>query len=156
MPVERGIARMLGMGVVDVPPSGQDASVYTEWADRAVSALAEWDGIYAHLKGPDEPGHDGDWERKRRSVEGIDEHFFGPLLRTLSMSETIVAVTADHATPCEVGAHTDDPVPLLVSGAGVEPDNAGPFGESSAARGSIGHLHGVDVMPLLVQLARAR
>lgn len=156
MPVERGIAQVLGMGMVDVPPSGQDASVYAVWAERAVTALPAWDGLYIHLKGPDEPGHDGDCDRKRRSIEGIDEHFFGPLLRTLSMSETIVAVTADHATPCEVRGHTDDPVPLLVCGPGVEPDNAGPFGESSGARGSLGHLRGVDVLPLLVRLARQR
>ncbi|MDR5682797.1 MAG: 2,3-bisphosphoglycerate-independent phosphoglycerate mutase [Armatimonadota bacterium] len=151
MPVERGIARMLGMGTVDVPPSGQDASVYAQWADRAVEALPEWDGLYIHLKGPDEAGHDGDWERKRHSIEGIDRHFFGKLLP--SVLDAVVCVTADHATPCEVGRHTDDPVPLLVSGPGVEPDGAGPFGEGSAPRGSLGDLRGIDVLPLLAKLA---
>jgi len=44
---------------------------------------------------------------------------------------------------------------LLVWGAGVEPDGAGPFGESPATRGRLGRLRGVDVLPLLFRLARA-
>ncbi|MDR5675447.1 MAG: alkaline phosphatase family protein [Armatimonadota bacterium] len=156
MPVERGIARLLGMGVVEVPPSGRHTTVYTAWAEEALRQLERWDGLYVHLKGPDEPGHDGDGEAKRAVVEGIDAHFFGPLREGVaSRGDVLVAVTADHATVCELGAHTDDPVPLLVWGAGIDPDSAGPFGESSAARGRLGRLRGVDVLPLLFRLARA-
>ncbi|MCS7171962.1 MAG: alkaline phosphatase family protein [Armatimonadetes bacterium] len=152
MPVERGIARVLGMGVVPVPPGQGDPAAYTAWAERAREVLAEWDGLYIHLKGPDEPGHDGDWEAKRAVIERIDAHFFGPLQPVLDGA--VVAVTADHATPCSVRAHTDDPVPLLVAGPGIPPDGAGPFGERSAGRGALGRLRGVDVLPLLVRLSR--
>ncbi len=154
MPVERGIARVLQMGVIPVPPSGRDPSVYAAWAHQAVQNLAAWDGLYIHLKGPDEPGHDGDAEAKRAILEQIDTHFFGTLLPALAGKEVVLAVTADHATVCAVHAHTDDPVPLVVAGPGIPPDGAGRFGERSAARGALGHLRGVEVLPLLVRLAR--
>jgi 2,3-bisphosphoglycerate-independent phosphoglycerate mutase len=152
MPVERGIARYLGMGIVEVPHSASAAraDVYRAWAHRAVEVLPQYDGLYLHLKGPDEPGHDGDFEAKRRTIEEIDTHFFGALLPSVDLGVTLVAVTADHATPCEVRGHSADPVPLLVSGAGTPPDGAGRFTEAAAARGSLGHLRGVDILPLLV------
>ncbi len=155
MPVERGIARLLGMGVVEVPASGRDPRVYTAWAAEVLRQIDRWDGLYVHLKGPDEPAHDGDWEAKRAVVEGIDTHFFGPLREGLAgRGAVVVAVTADHATVCELGAHSDDPVPLLVWGPGVEADGAGSFGEAAAARGRLGRRKGVEVLPLLLEVAR--
>ncbi len=155
MPVERGIARLLGMGVVEVPPSRRDPQVYGAWAEEALRQLDRWDGLYVHLKGPDEPGHDGDWEGKRAVVEGIDQHFFGPLRQGLAgRQDVVVAVTADHATVCELHAHSDDPVPLLVWSPGLDPDGAGGFGESAATAGGLGKLRGVDVLPLVLELAR--
>jgi 2,3-bisphosphoglycerate-independent phosphoglycerate mutase len=152
MPVERGIARYLGMAVVEVPhqAGASRGDVYRAWAERAVQVLPQYDGLYLHLKGPDEPGHDGDVDMKQRVIEEIDRHFFGTLEGGVDLSATLVAVTADHATPCELGAHSADPVPLLLSGARITPDRAGRFTEASASRGALGHLRGVDVLPLLV------
>ncbi|MGH2375697.1 MAG: alkaline phosphatase family protein, partial [bacterium] len=152
MPVERGIAHYLGMGVVEVPhsPGAGRAEVYQAWARKAVEVLPRYDGLYLHLKGPDEAGHDGDPAGKRRIVEEIDAHFFGPLVTAIDLATTIVAVTADHATPCELRGHSADPVPLLVAGAARPPDRAGRFTEASAARGALGRLRGVDIVPLLV------
>lgn len=152
MPVERGIARYLGMGIVEVPhsPGAGRADVYRAWAHRAAEVLPQYDGLYLHLKGPDEPGHDGDYDAKRRSIEEIDAHFFGALLPSVNLATTLVAVTADHATPCELRGHSADPVPLLVSGAGTSPDGAGRFHEAAASRGALGRLRGVDILPLLV------
>jgi 2,3-bisphosphoglycerate-independent phosphoglycerate mutase len=152
MPVERGIAKVLGMGVVEVPhrPEAGRAETYEVWARRALEVLPQYDGLYLHLKGPDEPGHDGDASAKRRVIEEIDAHFFGTLLPGIERGTTVVAVTADHATPCELRGHSADPVPLLVWGGNGEADGAGRFTERAAARGALGHLRGVDLLPLLV------
>lgn len=152
MPVERGIARYLGMGMVEVPhsPAATGVQTYQAWARRAHEVLSQYDGLYMHLKGPDEPGHDGDAEKKKRVIEEIDAHFFGTLLAGFDPASAVIAVTADHATPCEVKGHAADPVPLLVSGGGTGPDGAGRYTERAARAGSLGHLRGVDILPLLV------
>ncbi len=153
MPVERGIAELTGMTVIPVPPSiGDHERVYTAWARTAAREFRRYDGLYMHLKGPDEPGHDREAEAKRAVIEIIDRAFFGTLLQEVPLDEVVIAVTADHATPCTLGRHSDDPVPLLVAGAGIAPDGSRVFNEAACARGSLGTIRGVDVMPLLVRL----
>ncbi|HEV2165652.1 MAG TPA: phosphoglycerate mutase, partial [Thermoplasmata archaeon] len=69
---------------------------------------------------------------------------------------TRIVVTGDHATPCILRAHSDDPVPLLVAGPGIAPDEGtnGPsarkFGEAGCAAGSLGTVRGRDVLGLLM------
>ena len=156
MPVERGIARLLGMSVIEVPPSAGDReNAYRTWAHRAAEEITRHGGLYLHLKGPDEPGHDGDFLAKRDVIALIDRAFFGELLPRLPRDDVLVAVTADHATPCALRGHSADPVPLLIHGAGVKPDATRTFGEREAERGDLGLLFGVDIMPLLAGLARS-
>ena len=155
MPVERGIAELSGMTVIPVPPSGADKErVYTEWARTAAREYHRHGGLYMHLKGPDEPGHDGDWRAKTEVIETIDRAFFGTLLGEVPLDDVVIAVTADHATPATLGRHSDDPVPLLVAGAGVRPDGSRMFNEAACARGSLGTLMGTAIMPLLARLAK--
>ncbi|HEU5299672.1 MAG TPA: 2,3-bisphosphoglycerate-independent phosphoglycerate mutase [bacterium] len=156
MPVERGIARLLGMRVVEVPSSAGDREKsYRIWARRAAEEIRSHGGLYLHLKGPDEPGHDGDFAGKRDVIALIDRAFFGELLPKVDRAGVLIAVTADHATPCSLRGHSADPVPLLVHGAGVKPDATRAFSEREAARGDLGLLHGVDIMPLLSGLAKS-
>jgi 2,3-bisphosphoglycerate-independent phosphoglycerate mutase len=154
MPVELGIARLMGMGVVDAPAGMPAHDQYESWAALALEAIEGYDGLYIHIKGPDVPAHDGDHEAKIESIEAIDRHFFAPLMDSLDLSRCIVAVTADHSTSCARKAHTDAPVPLAISGAGVSPDGVGAYGESASREGAIGHLFGPQIMPRLVALAR--
>jgi 2,3-bisphosphoglycerate-independent phosphoglycerate mutase len=63
-------------------------------------------------------------------------------------------VTADHSTSCARRAHTDGPVPLLVSGGGVDPDGVQTYGETASRDGAIGHIRGIDIMPHLISLAK--
>jgi 2,3-bisphosphoglycerate-independent phosphoglycerate mutase len=153
MPVERGIARVLGLEDRYVGPMGADRDAgYRDRATVTKELLTRCPFVYVHLKGPDEPGHDGNAPLKREIVEAIDRSFFGPFLEGLDLSRVRFAVTADHATPCVLKGHSDDPVPLLLAGAGVPASGGtGPvkFGETAAARGALGRRTGADVMPLL-------
>ena len=156
MPVERGISMVLGMGQVEVPMrgSGTYEKQYNAWAETALEAIEEYDGLYIHIKGPDIPAHDGRYEDKLENIEAIDAAFFGLLVPELR-PDAIIAVTADHSTSCAKKAHTDDPVPLVVAGPGVSADNVQTFGERAAARGDIGQIQGLEIMPALMDLARA-
>ena len=155
MPVERGIALLTGMEVIDVPSSSGHLDVdYPVWAKVALDSLKKYDGIYVHIKGPDEPAHDGNFQEKKKIIELIDKFFFGNLLPKLDMQDTVMAVTADHSTVCNIKAHSGDPVPLIISGAGIAPDGSLSFSEKAARLGSLGEIKGQDIMPLLIKSAK--
>ena len=155
MPVEKGIALLTGMEIIGVPESTGHLDVdYPVWAKVALDSIKKYDGIYVHIKGPDEPAHDGDFEKKKEIIEAIDKFFFASLLPELDINNTIIAVTADHSTVCAIKAHSSDPVPLLVCGGNIQPDGSMSFSEKAAKLGSIGELRGQDIMPLLVKSAQ--
>jgi 2,3-bisphosphoglycerate-independent phosphoglycerate mutase len=155
MPVEIGIAELTGMGQIQVMSTSEDAERgYQDWSAKSLGGLQDYDGLYVHLKGPDVPGHDGDAEGKRQNIEQIDRFYFGPLMKHLSTDGFIVAVTADHSTPVALRAHSEDPVPLLISGGTLEPEGALQFGESECAKGQLGRIRGPDLVPMLVRAAR--
>jgi 2,3-bisphosphoglycerate-independent phosphoglycerate mutase len=153
MPVELGIARLMGMGVVEAPTGIPADEQYAAWAKLALDAIEDYDGLYIHIKGPDVPAHDGDHAAKIASIEEIDSVFFQNLLASLDLGGALVAVTADHSTSCARKAHTDGPVPLLVAGGSVQPDGVETYGETASRGGSLGHLMGTQIMPKLVELA---
>jgi 2,3-bisphosphoglycerate-independent phosphoglycerate mutase len=156
MPVEKGIALLTGMQIIEVPDSTGHLDVdYPIWAKVALESLKKYAGIYVHIKGPDEPAHDGDFNKKKEIIEAIDKFFFASLLPKLDMADTVLAVTADHSTVCAIKAHSADPVPLLIAGANIKPDGSLSFSEKAARLGSLGELRGQDIMPLLVKNAQA-
>jgi 2,3-bisphosphoglycerate-independent phosphoglycerate mutase len=156
MPVEIGIARLTGMSEVPVMSTGEDPERgFTDWAAKSLSALATHDGLYVHLKGPDLFGHDGDPEGKAHNIELIDRLYFGPIVKRLRLPDFVIAVTADHSTPCDIKAHSADPVPLLISSDGLEPEGALQFGETECAHGHLGKLRGPELVPKLVELAKS-
>lgn len=155
MPVEKGIALLTGMEVISVPDSTGHLDVdYPVWAKVALESLGKYGGIYVHIKGPDEPAHDGNFKLKKEIIEAIDKFFFANLLPKLDIANTILAVTADHSTVCAVKAHSADPVPLLVSGGNIRPDGSMSFSEKAARLGSLGEIKGVEIMPLLINSAK--
>jgi len=149
MPVELGIAKVVGMDTAVFPPL-RTSDAYLERARKAVELTESYDLVYVHLKGPDEPGHDGDFEGKRKAIESIDLGFFAEL----AVESCLICVTADHSTPCVDRSHSDDPVPLLISGPGVSSDGSLRFTEANAAKGRIGTLrHGYEILPMLVKIS---
>jgi len=155
MPVEKGIALLTGIEVIEVPlPCGDLGVDYSIWAKIALRKILEFDGLYIHIKGPDEPAHDGNFLKKKEIIEIIDKFFFGPLLKKMDFKDAIIAVTADHSTVCKIRAHSADPVPLLISGSNITPDSSRSFSEREAKRGSLGEIRGFELLPLLIKLTQ--
>ncbi|MFH0827862.1 MAG: alkaline phosphatase family protein [Candidatus Omnitrophota bacterium] len=152
MPVERAIALLTGMEIVDIPPASGHWDVdYPVWAKVALDALNRYDGLYVHIKGPDEPGHDGDFLRKKEVISAIDKFFFSCLIFGLDLKNYVICVTSDLSTVCSAKSHSAIPVPLLVCGGDIKPDGTLSFSEKACFSGSLGELPGQDILPFLVK-----
>ena len=142
MPVEVGISNILKMKTFNAG----GLTDYEGKASVAAQATETENAIYVHLKGPDDFGHDGDAIGKMKNIEEIDKRFFGTLLDHIDMSKIAVMISADHSTPCIYKGHSDDPVPLLISGDMIANDDAQRFTEAEAKKGAIGLIEGAQVV----------
>jgi len=156
MTAERGIAELAGMHASLLPPpSGDLKNDFELRVKKIMDLLPHYDCLYIHLKGPDEPGHDGNCPRKTKVISTIDEYFFGRLLQEITLKDCVICITSDHATPCSLKVHSDTPVPLLISGGKIQDDKISKFSERDCKNGSLGILdRGCELMPKLMELLR--
>lgn len=132
-----GIARWLGADLVSEP--SMTANLDTDLdakLDATAEALSRSDLVVLHVKGADIAAHDRRPELKVEFLEQLDAAL-GRLLERFEDSPLRIAVGSDHATLSESGQHAADPLPVLVWGTGIEPDEVSRFDEQSAAAGSL-------------------
>ena len=151
MPVEIGISEILKMKTY----SAGGLADYEKKAYVAANALNEQNAIYVHLKGPDEFGHDGDSKGKMRNIEDIDRKFFGTLLDNIDTAKVVVIISADHSTPCIMKGHSDDPVPLLISGDVITNDDTQRYTEIEAKKGAMGLIEGAQVVKTGINIIKS-
>ena len=153
MPVERGISKLAGMHMVDLPPPSKNLEKDCKLrVEKLLETLSLCDCFYIHIKGPDEPGHDGNFNLKTNLIATVDKHFVGKMLQEINLEDHVICVTADHSTPCKLKAHSDDPVPLLLSGNKIQADKVQRFSEKECKKGELGILpHGTELMPKLIR-----
>jgi 2,3-bisphosphoglycerate-independent phosphoglycerate mutase len=153
MNVERGISKLAGMSLVDLPLPSKDLEKDCKLrVKKLLEVLPRYDCFYIHIKGPDEPGHDGDCNLKSKLIAIVDKYFVGNMLQQIDLKDYLVCITADHATPCGLKAHSDEPVPLLIAGNKLEGDKVKGFSERGCKDGELGVLpKGTDLMPKLVK-----
>ncbi|RLF01247.1 MAG: phosphonopyruvate decarboxylase [Thermoprotei archaeon] len=158
MPVEKGIARLLEMRVAEAPPpTGVRAKDYAIRLEATLRLLKENDVVYVHLKGPDEPGHDGDFQGKVKALEDIDKYLVIPLLGRIDLDSTAILVTSDHSTPWTLRTHSDAPVPVLLYVPGVKGDGFNKFCEENCAKGSLGLIeHGWLLLPKVFEVMKEK
>jgi 2,3-bisphosphoglycerate-independent phosphoglycerate mutase len=156
MQAERGIAHLAGMQATLLPPPSGDLKSDCEVrVKKLLTVLPNHDCFYIHLKGPDEPGHDGNCHRKTEIISAIDNYFFGNLLQEISLKDHMFCVTSDHATPCALKVHSDTPVPVLISGGKIADEKVGKFSERKCKNGSLGVIdHGFELMQKLMEMLK--
>ena len=152
MPVELGISEVLKMKTFEAG----GLTDYEEKARVAAKAMETQNAIYVHLKGPDEFGHDGDAVGKMKNIEEIDQRFFKTLVENIDSSKVAIIISADHSTPCIYKGHSDDPVPIIVSGDFIKNDGTTRLTEEQAKKGSIGLLQGAEVVSKSIELIKSQ
>jgi len=148
----RGVAKAIGFDVYT--PEGATGEYDTDAmakARKAIELLRDYDFVFLHFKPTDAAGHDGNPERKVEMIEKADR-MMGYIVDHVNLEETVIAITGDHSTPCEVKNHSGDPVPLLMAGGGVRRDHTEGFGERECMRGGLGRIRGHDIVPIMMDL----
>lgn len=137
-PMYRGVARLLGMKVVECE---------AELDSEVVALQAAWgqhDFFFFHYKDTDSRGEDGDFEGKVAAIEALDRC----IPQITAQRPDVIVVTGDHSTPSQLAGHSWHPVPLLLKAAACRRDDVKSFGETACNRGGLGQLLAKDLMSL--------
>lgn len=149
----RGIGLAAQMLSADVP--GATGYIDSNLAGKAAAAMAlldQTDVVIVHLNAADEEAHQRNLEGKLQALELFDEVVIGPLARYLRrFQEHRMVLLPDHYTCVADGHHIVHPVPCVVWGTGVRPDEARFFSEKEVeSRGSF-RLRAWELMPRVLE-----
>jgi len=135
----RGVARMVGMTVLDV-----DGNTLADEFATLEKHWGQFDFFYIHVKKTDTCGENGDFEGKVRVIEEVD----ALIPRLMALNPDVVIVGGDHSSPSLLKAHSWHPVPVLVYSPFVRADGVAEFGERVCEHGSLGLVPATHIMPI--------
>ena len=139
-PMYKGIARLVGMDVVDVEPGleGLFEALSSKWD--------EYDFFYVHVKYTDSYGEDGNYDAKKEVIEKVDSL----MPKVLELNPDVLVITSDHSTPCQLKNHSWHPVPVLLFSPFTRPGSCSTFGERDCATGLLGVMPAYHLMGLML------
>lgn len=146
----KGVGAFLGMDIISV--EGATALPNSNIGNKlkaAKKALQDYDFVFTHIKATDSLAEDGNYQGKKDFIEKCD--FEMSAVKDLP-SDTLLVVTADHSTACELKAHTADPVPIMFCSPHCRIDDVTEFNERTCAKGGLGRMMGADIMPEVMNI----
>lgn len=147
-----GIGKLIGLKVIHVEgATGYYDTDYEGKARAALKILQKVDFVFVHIEAPDEAGHNQDLRMKIKCLERIDKLVIGTILNGLKGSEYRLLISPDHPTPITKRTHTDEPVPFLLYGSGVEKGSFSRYSEPEAQTSSLYFGKGADLINLFLQ-----
>jgi len=139
-PMYRGLAKLVGMGVMNTGETVQE-----EFATLKEN-YGKYDYFFLHVKGADAAGEDGDFARKVSVIEQVDAAM--PVL--INLNPDVIAVTGDHSTPAALKAHSWHPVPVMLYSRWCRTDRMSHFSEANCRTGAIGRMPTENLMTLMM------
>jgi len=134
------------------PMMMKDDLNFEKKVEMTFKALENHDFVFLHLKETDNLSHDHEAKKVVKILEDFDAKVIGKILN-LDPESHVIALTTDHATPCVVGEHTGDPVPILIHSANLRNDNVKNFDEKSCRKGILGRIAGGNLVYILMDAA---
>lgn len=121
-----GIAGFIEWDRLNVP--GQTSYHDNDYAAAGawgIDALEKYDVVCVHVEAPDEASHGADAKTKVLALEAIDEKIIGPIHEALEKRGGAwrMLVMPDHYTRVSTRKHDATPVPFLLAGEGMAPEN---------------------------------
>jgi len=142
-----GTGKIIGLEVLKVEgATGYYDTNYQGKAQAALAALERLDFVFIHIEATDEAGHNQDLRMKITCIERIDKMVVGLIAEKLKGQDFRILIVPDHPTPIALRTHTDEPVPFLIAGAGIEADEFFAYSEIEAQNSSLYFDNGVDLM----------
>ncbi|MFG0334002.1 MAG: 2,3-bisphosphoglycerate-independent phosphoglycerate mutase, partial [Maioricimonas sp. JB049] len=137
-PMYRGLARLVGMDVLDAGQTLDDQ------CSRLEAAWNDYDFFFMHFKYTDSTGEDGNFDAKVQRIEELD----AAIPRITGLNPDVLMVTGDHSTPSRMKSHSWHPVPTLLAADNCRYDNSTDFSESACLRGGLGQFEAKYLMSL--------
>jgi len=139
-PMYKGLAKLLGMTVMDV--GGETADLF----DSLEKSYKDYDFFYIHYKRTDSAGEDGKFDAKVAAIEALDK--FIP--RLVALNPDVLVVTSDHSTPSALSGHSWHPNPFVLVSITAGVDDVTEFTERACGKGLLGRFRALYAMPLML------
>ena len=137
-PMYKGIARLLGMKVLD------DLVTLDDEIEAFKENYDKYDFFYLHVKQTDSRGEDGDFEAKVKVIEEVDR----VIPQITQITPDVLVVTGDHSTPAKLKSHSWHTLPVLINSRFARVDEVKKFDEISCAQGGLGRIATIHLMSL--------
>jgi 2,3-bisphosphoglycerate-independent phosphoglycerate mutase len=137
-PMYKGLARLVGMDVVDA------GSTLGDQVETLQRLWDKYDFFFLHYKYTDSTGEDGNFPAKVEMIERFDAE----IPRVRALNPDVLIVTGDHSTPSKMKSHSWHPVPVLLCARTCRPDHATEFGESQCLQGGLGQFQAMYLLPM--------
>lgn len=142
-----GVARLAGFSILsDESFTGNIDTNIEKKASYAIDALKQNDFVALHYKATDLMGHDNNPHGKVKAIERFD-YMLGLVISSLEqekMDNVVIALAADHSTPCERKEHSGEPVPIAICGKNIRRDSVTQYDEIACAKGGLNRIKGSD------------
>ena len=129
-PMYKGIARLLGMDVIE------NLSTIADEFAALKNNFSAHDFFFIHIKPTDSRGEDGDFDAKVKAIEEVDRF----ISQIRELNPDVLVVTGDHSTPALLKSHSWHPVPVLLYSSCCRMDQVNCFDEISCIQGGLGRM----------------
>ncbi len=143
-PLYRGLASLVGMDIIETGNNIEDEFTALE------KYYKDYNFFFLHIKQVDTAGEDGDFDRKVKMIELVDQQ----LGRIIKLSPDVIVITSDHSTPAIMALHSWHPVPVFIHSKWCRPDKITKFSESNCLHGGLGRFPATQLLPQVMAHAQ--